>query len=214
MGKCMPYRSTPTGHSRKDISFHHLCRNTKHLYLRKSIRFHPIPKSSKDATKVLLVFYFELKIQWNENWNKVMLPTVRADRQFFLFVMLPFALASTAIAAPSANDRDAARLPIEQLAPYDVGSRYGQALGAVEICQGVSTTAKVPPLNTLYAGADLKSFKTQARKIYNAWIELQHCALIDQPSECKVVVDESCAAAISEIGPSGTVLPGLVEPPH
>jgi hypothetical protein len=78
----------------------------------------------------------------------------------------------------------------------------------------VSTTVKVPPLNALYTGADLKSFKAQATKIYDAWIKLKQCALVDQPSECTVVVDESCAAAISEIGPSGTVLPGLVEPPH
>lgn len=143
-----------------------------------------------------------------------MVPTVHAGRLFFIFATLPFAMASTVIAEPSVDDRDAARLPLEQLTPHDVGSRYGQALGAVEICHGVSTTAKVPPLNTLYAGADLKSFKAQALKIYDAWIKLKQCTVIDQPTECKVVIDESCAAAISEIGPSGTVLPGLVDPPH
>jgi hypothetical protein len=142
-----------------------------------------------------------------------MVTIVRGCQLFLVFATLAFATASTALAEPSANDRDAARLPIDQLSPYDVGSRYGQALGAVEICHGVSTTAKVPPLNALYAGADLKSFKAQARKIYDTWIKLKQCTVIDQPTECKVVIDESCAAAMSEIGPSGTVLPGLVDPP-
>jgi hypothetical protein len=146
--------------------------------------------------------------------TKVMVRTMRDGSLFLIVATLPFALAGTVIAQPAADDKETARLPIEQLTPYDVGSRYGQALGAVEICHGVGTTAKVPPLNTLYNGADLKSFKAQATKIYDAWIKLKQCSLVDQPSECKVIVDESCAAAISEIGPSGTVLPGLVEPPH
>lgn len=143
-----------------------------------------------------------------------MVRTMREGRLFLIVATLPFAMVGAVVAEPSAEDRETARLPIEQLTPHDVGSRYGQALGAVEICHGVSTTVKVPPLNALYTGADLKSFKAQATKIYDAWIKLKQCALVDQPSECTVVVDESCAAAISEIGPSGTVLPGLVEPPH
>jgi hypothetical protein len=139
---------------------------------------------------------------------------MREGRRFLIVATLPFAMVGTVVAEPSTEDRETARLPIEQLTPHDVGSRYGQALGAVEICHGVSTTVKVPPLNALYTGADLKNFKAQATKIYDAWIKLKQCTLVDQPSECKVVVDESCAAAISEIGPSGTVFPGLVEPPH
>jgi hypothetical protein len=97
------------------------------------------------------------------------------------------------------------------MTPHDVGSRYGQALGAVEICPGTQTTVKVPALNTLYTGAELQAFQTQASRIYNAWIKLKQCATVDDPSECKVVTEESCAAAITEIGPSGTVFPGLLE---
>jgi hypothetical protein len=143
-----------------------------------------------------------------------MVPTVRPGRLFLIFAVLPFAIASNVIAEPMGEDINAARLPLDQMTPHDVGSRYGQALGAVEICHGASTTAKVPRLNTLYTGADLKSFKAQATKIYDAWIKLKQCTLIDQPSECKVIVDESCAAAIGEIGPEGSVLPGLVEAPQ
>jgi hypothetical protein len=50
-------------------------------------------------------------------------------------------------------------------------------------------------------------------KIYGAWIRLKQCAIVEDPTECRLVVEESCAAAIIEIGPSGTVLPGLLEEP-
>jgi hypothetical protein len=143
-----------------------------------------------------------------------MLATVRPGRLFLSFAALSFVMVGNAIAEPAAEDVDAARLPIDQMTPHDVGSRYGQALGAVEICHGASTTAKVPKLNSLYTGADLESFKAQATKIYDAWIKLKQCTLVDPPSECKVIVEESCAAAIGEIGPDGSVLPGLVEAPH
>jgi hypothetical protein len=108
----------------------------------------------------------------------------------------------------------AAQTAVAQMTPYDVGSRYGQALGAVEICPGMMTTLKVPALHTLYTGANLQTFKAQATKIYDAWVKLKQCALVDDPNQCRMVVDESCAAAIGEIGPSGSVLPGLLEGPQ
>lgn len=134
-------------------------------------------------------------------------------RCLLLCVAMTFAIDGTVLADPSADEIEAAQTSVSQLTPHDVGSRYGQALGAVQICPGTSTTVKVPALNTVYTGAALENFKTQARKIYDAWIKLKQCTLIDDASECKVIVDESCAAAISEIGPSGTVLPGLMEGP-
>jgi hypothetical protein len=122
---------------------------------------------------------------------------------------------SFADAAAVAEATDAARTEVAQMTPHEVGSRYGQALGAVEICPGAQTTVKVPALNTVYTGEELQTFKMQATKIYDAWIKLKQCAIIDDPSECRVVIEESCAAAVIEIGPSGTVFPGLlVELPH
>jgi hypothetical protein len=115
-----------------------------------------------------------------------------------------------AMADPSPDDIEAARTSVDEMTPYDAGSRYGQALGAVEICPGAQTTTKVPVLNTLYTDDNLQTFNAQAKKIYEAWIKLKQCTLLDDPSECKVIVDESCAAALSEIGSSGTVLPGLL----
>lgn len=116
-------------------------------------------------------------------------------------------------AAPAVEATDATRSAVAQMTPHEVGSRYGQALGAIEICPGAQTTVKVPALNTLYKGADLQTFKAQATKIYEAWLKLKQCAIVDDPSECRVVIEESCAAATTEIGPSGTVFPGLLEEP-
>ena len=137
--------------------------------------------------------------------------TIRSHRYTLLAcaVML-LGMSGVALSDPSPDDIEAARSSVDEMTPYDAGSRYGQALGAVEICPGAQTTTKVPALNTLYTGENLQAFNAQARKIYEAWIKLKQCTLLDDPSECKVIVDESCAAAVSEIGASGSVLPGLI----
>jgi hypothetical protein len=137
--------------------------------------------------------------------------TIKSARPTFLAcaVML-VSMSGVALSDPSPDDIEAARSSVNEMTPYDAGSRYGQALGAVEICPGAQTTTKVPALNTLYTDENLKTFNAQARKIYEAWIKLKQCTLLDDPGECKVIVDESCAAALSEIGSSGTVLPGLL----
>jgi hypothetical protein len=97
------------------------------------------------------------------------------------------------------------------LTPYDIGSRYAQALGASETCAGGKMTDKATVLASLYKGADFEKFSLQEKKIYDAWMRAKHCASDDPQNECKLVIDESCAAAISEIGPAGTALPGLFE---
>ncbi len=97
------------------------------------------------------------------------------------------------------------------LTPYDVGSRYAQALGASETCTGGKLTDKGAALNSLYTGANLDEFSAQEKKIYEAWQKVKHCVRDDNPDQCKVIIDESCAAALSEVGPSGTAFPGLLE---
>ncbi len=122
--------------------------------------------------------------------------------------------AQTAEAADQPKDLlSATRAAIKEtnLTPYDVGSRYGQALGAAETCAGGKVTDKTSILASLYTGANLEEFKAQEKKIYDAWMNAKHCVRDDHPDQCKVIIDESCAAAISEIGPKGTVLPGLFE---
>jgi hypothetical protein len=113
-----------------------------------------------------------------------------------------------------------AAITAANLTPYDVGSRYGQALGAAETCAGGKTTDKAAVLASLYTGGDLDEFSTQEKKIYDAWMRAKHCVRDDNQDQCAVIIDESCASAISEIGPNGTALPGLLEistptpPPH
>jgi hypothetical protein len=97
------------------------------------------------------------------------------------------------------------------LTPYDVGSRYAQALGASETCTGGKMTAKGSVLSSLYTGTNLDEFSTQEKRIYDAWMKVKHCVRDDDPGQCKVILDESCAAALSEVGPKGTALPGLLE---
>lgn len=137
---------------------------------------------------------------------------------FTLRQMSGLLLVCAVLAAPSfaaepteTEATDEARSAVAQMTPHDAGSRYGQALGAIEICPGTQTTVKVPALNRIYTGADLQAFQAQAFRIYNAWIKLKQCATVEDPSECRVVIEESCAAATIEIGPSGTVFPGLLE---
>ncbi len=100
------------------------------------------------------------------------------------------------------------------LTPRDTGSRYGQALGAVEVCVGTKVTERASALSKLYSGADIEEFNAQEKKIYDALIKVKHCVREDDPTPCKVIVDESCAAAMTEIGPKGTALPGLLEISH
>ncbi|WP_156150789.1 hypothetical protein [Hyphomicrobium sp. 99] len=98
-----------------------------------------------------------------------------------------------------------------RLTPRDTGSRYGQALGAVELCTGAKVTDKASTLPALYSGEELDIFNAQQKKIYDAWIRVKHCVREDDPNQCKVIIDESCAAALTEIGPKGTAFPGLLE---
>ena len=97
------------------------------------------------------------------------------------------------------------------LTPYDIGSRYGQALGASETCTGGKLTDKAAVLVSLYTGTNLEEFSAQEKKVYDAWMRAKHCFEDESQNQCKIVIDESCAAAISEIGPSGTAFPGLFE---
>jgi len=97
------------------------------------------------------------------------------------------------------------------LTPRDLGSRYGQALGAVELCTGAKITEKASALPAVYSGAELDAFNVQQKKIYDAWLRVKHCVREDDPNQCKVIIDESCAAVLTEIGPKGTAFPGLIE---
>lgn len=139
----------------------------------------------------------------------------RAQPRFSRFLLLASAFwfvlsAAPSFSEPSAEAVESAREAVEKMTPYEVGSRYGQALGAAQICSGTKATEKAHALDLIYSDDDLKIFKAQAAKIYNAWTKIKRCTIEDDPNQCKIVADESCATAITDIGPAGTVLPGLL----
>jgi hypothetical protein len=120
------------------------------------------------------------------------------------------AFAMSAVAEPAAPST-AAPVATAALSAKDSGARYGQALGAIEICHGSKVTDKAEALPKSFSGADQEAFKAQAAKIYDAWHKVKNCSDSLDPNKCKIIMDKSCATAEAEIGSSGTVMPGLVE---
>jgi hypothetical protein len=108
------------------------------------------------------------------------------------------------VPAASADQRPA-------LSPKEAGARFGQALGAIEICYGSKVTDKAKALGDSYNGAEQEAFKAQAGKIYDAWVKVKNCKNQQDPNQCKIMMDKSCAMAEAEIGSSGSAMPGLVE---
>lgn len=114
----------------------------------------------------------------------------------------------------TANDPVPVTAPTPLSAPVsakDAGARYGQALGALEICHGSKVTDKANTLGNAYQGADQDAFKAQAAKVYEAWHAVKNCANPRDPNQCKIIMDKSCAIAEADIGAAGSVMPGLVE---
>ncbi len=95
--------------------------------------------------------------------------------------------------------------------PREAGARYGQALGALEVCYGSKLTAKAEAMPAAYTGADLEAFKAEAAKIFDAWAAVRGCTKQNDPNQCKIIMDKSCLTAQSEIGADGTAMPGLVD---
>jgi hypothetical protein len=97
------------------------------------------------------------------------------------------------------------------LTPQEAGARYGEALGAIEICDGTALTDKAKNLKSSFAGAELDRFTAQAAKIYSAWVTVKNCVHQHDPNPCRIITQKSCLEAISEIGPHGSALPGLLD---
>lgn len=130
----------------------------------------------------------------------------------FSFALIALALPAALISPTSAEEKvaaTAAAAPI--VTAKDAGARYGQALGAVEVCFGSKVTDKAKALESSYTGGDQDAFTAQAAKIFEAWHKVKACADQVDPNRCKIVMDKSCLAAEAEIGSAGTAMPGLVE---
>ncbi len=92
----------------------------------------------------------------------------------------------------------------------DAGIRYGQATGAAFVCENFKTTEKAESLTKAYSGADLDTFKQQAETVLAAWKKTLTCEKTGDPNQCRLIHQLSCSEAMKEIGPNGTVIPGLV----
>lgn len=100
---------------------------------------------------------------------------------------------------------------VAPMTPKDAGLRYGQALGAIEVCHGSKLTAKANSLSQSFSGAELESFKAAAAGVFEAWNGVKNCVNAADPNQCKIIMDKSCLLAEDEIGRSGKAVPGLVE---
>jgi hypothetical protein len=96
-------------------------------------------------------------------------------------------------------------------AAQEAGARYGEALGAIEICDGAKLTDKAKSLKASFAGPELDRFTAQAAKVYEAWMTVKHCVRPLDPNPCRIMIQKSCSGAISEIGPEGLAMPGLLD---
>ena len=129
----------------------------------------------------------------------------------FVFGAAPLTRAEDATPKPDGAATAVAAAPATPLLAKEAGARYGQALGAVEICFGSKVTEKAKSLGAAYTGTEQVDFQAQSVKIYAAWAKVKACSDQLDPNKCKIIMDSSCLSAETEIGATGNVIPGLVE---
>ncbi len=118
------------------------------------------------------------------------------------------------LSAPAlAGDAAAASPPAfgDMTNPRDAGIRYGQAAGMAAVCLDMKPTAKAEALSSTFTGEDLQKFNVQAETVLKSWKKTLACAHSADPNPCRLAHQMSCKEGYKEIGPSGTVAPGLVE---
>ena len=97
----------------------------------------------------------------------------------------------------------------------EAGARYGQANAGAKFCPGGKITAKATALSEAYTGADAESFKSEAKKVTDAWDTAFACIEVDPDSrrttQCRKMRLTSCRQAWIEIGPEGRNVPGLLD---
>lgn len=98
------------------------------------------------------------------------------------------------------------------LAAREAGARHGQAMGVALLCYGLRTTSTVDRLASRFTGPDHTAFDEESDKVIAAWHAAGTCRRQGDPNVCRLTYEWSCSAAVREIGPAGSALPGLVEP--
>jgi hypothetical protein len=117
-------------------------------------------------------------------------------------ISLSAGAAAETVAKPSVGDLSK---------PHDAGIRYGQAAGMAAVCLDMKPTQKAEALATSFTGSDLEKFKVQAETVLQSWKKTLTCAHKADPNPCRLAHQMSCMEGYKEIGPGGTVAPGLVE---
>lgn len=95
--------------------------------------------------------------------------------------------------------------------PREAGIRYGQAAGMAAVCENMQPTQKAEALAVAFSGQDLQTFKVQAETVLQSWKKTLTCTHTNDPNPCRLAHQISCREGLKEIGPLGTVAPGLIE---
>jgi hypothetical protein len=125
------------------------------------------------------------------------------------FAAAMFALSLPAVANDAPNPQQAKFGDLTN--PRDAGIRYGQAAGMASVCLDMKPTAKAEGLSASFTGEDLEKFKTQAETVLKSWKKTLACAHTADPNPCRLAHQMSCKEGYKEIGPAGSVAPGLIE---
>ena len=75
----------------------------------------------------------------------------------------------------------------------------------------MTPTAKADALATTFSGPDLETFKVQAETVLQSWKKTLTCTHTNDPNPCRLAHQISCREGLKEIGPTGTIAPGLIE---
>ena len=146
------------------------------------------------------------------------LPVSRVSPRFFLprhipSILLWCAIALVATGSPLARAADTGQ-PTGTVTVAEAGTRYGQALAAERFCPGGRLTASARALHD--AEPDRATFDREAEKIVESWTAALSCLEADPATgrpiaSCRRIKMLSCRQAWLEIGPEGTMMPGLLE---
>ena len=133
-----------------------------------------------------------------------------ARRLTLLFALVTLPLASMTGAAEPAAAPQAAKFG-DLTNPRDAGIRYGQAAGMAAVCLDMKPTSKAEALATAFSGDELAKFTVQAETVLKSWKKTLACAHTADPNPCRLAHQMSCREGYKEIGPNGSVAPGLIE---
>lgn len=129
----------------------------------------------------------------------------------YAMAFLAFVAIGLVTLAPSHSQAQSTeRLDVATASAKQLGIRYGQAAGIELVCYGLKITPDVEKLKSRFAGSERKIFDAEASKVLTAWTRVLRCEQSTGPNECKLSHVWSCQQGYKELGPEGTIIPGLV----